>query len=662
MQLKSTFLGAGALFFSALSFAQHTEEHIHSPLTCGTPDVSYEEFQAPIAVAAKIRATNKLAAANASTIYIPIKMHLFGEDDNTGFADENAVNDMIAELSRIYGKNQNIEFFFAGTSFNKYANSAMNNRGTGTSSEEERQFNLTNGATNAINLYVARSVRGTGGYSYITPTAQAYNLMYVVTGQLNDDKTTPHEMGHYFGLGHTFNQSTATDANGNPDYSNGKRELVTRLTNETSPRLSANCSVSGDYFCDTEADPYGATGSAVSNCIVTANLDANGDTFSPNMNNFMNYYWCRGNGYAFTPQQVSKMQDSYLMMNERTSFFTAPETTQSAPSNLQITSGLYAGTLELSWTDNSDVETGYIIEIAEAGTQDFTPVGGVAANTTTFKLPASVDASKQYVFRVKPSNSMKTYSTVSEAFDIPKLCAATGAKACDATSTGPEILINNFELKRGNINIIANPNSSCTGTITANYYDTYQAAVDAGETIGYRVQSKYGTNGSYYPSDVYLYCDWNQDGDFEDAGEALAQNLAIHTATGTFTIPADTPTGKYRLRALLTYTGRAITPCSTGGEIEDYALNVTNTTLSVADYSTKDNLTLYPNPASTEINLSNTKDFISYEIYDASGRLVKEGFFDGKPIQINHLNNGVYTLSAKNKQGQTTSARFIKKK
>ncbi|MFB9121238.1 T9SS type A sorting domain-containing protein [Bergeyella porcorum] len=91
-------------------------------------------------------------------------------------------------------------------------------------------------------------------------------------------------------------------------------------------------------------------------------------------------------------------------------------------------------------------------------------------------------------------------------------------------------------------------------------------------------------------------------------------------------------------------------------------LDVTNTTLSVADYSTKDNLTLYPNPASTEINLSNTKDFISYEIYDASGRLIKEGFFDGKPIQINHLSNGVYTLSAKNKQGQTTSARFIKKK
>lgn len=80
---------------------------------------------------------------------------------------------------------------------------------------------------------------------------------------------------------------------------------------------------------------------------------------------------------------------------------------------------------------------------------------------------------------------------------------------------------------------------------------------------------------------VGVYIDWNNNLSFDDEGETLV-NLAgswgdSETHTATIAIPANTPTGSYRLRVRSAYYyGNTMSPCDdfNYGETEDYTLNV----------------------------------------------------------------------------------------
>lgn len=105
-----------------------------------------------------------------------------------------------------------------------------------------------------------------------------------------DITTIAHELGHYFGLGHTFEGSGMENADG------------------------SNCSTTGDFICDTPADPYG---SAPSNQLIDNNCrfiymekDANGDFYDPDVSNIMGYYAnCRC--LKFTQGQYEYMVRTY---------------------------------------------------------------------------------------------------------------------------------------------------------------------------------------------------------------------------------------------------------------------------------------------------------------------------------------------------------------
>jgi gingipain R len=89
------------------------------------------------------------------------------------------------------------------------------------------------------------------------------------------------------------------------------------------------------------------------------------------------------------------------------------------------------------------------------------------------------------------------------------------------------------------------------------------------------------TNGSTsYDSDqAFAWADWNRDGDFEDANEALfVSATGVGPYSTTITVPAGTTTGPVRVRLRIEdseYTPAAA-PCgnSAYGEVEDYTINV----------------------------------------------------------------------------------------
>ncbi len=96
-----------------------------------------------------------------------------------------------------------------------------------------------------------------------------------------------HEMGHYFGLEHTFEGNGSELVNGD------------------------NCETEGDGICDTPSDPFVYDDDMtdyLSGCTFISNkVDANGEFYRPDVGNIMSYYPC---ACGFTTGQYIRMAEN----------------------------------------------------------------------------------------------------------------------------------------------------------------------------------------------------------------------------------------------------------------------------------------------------------------------------------------------------------------
>lgn len=148
-------------------------------------------------------------------------------------------------------------------------------------------------------------------------------------------------------------------------------------------------------------------------------------------------------------------------------------------------------------------------------------------------------------------------------------------------------------------------------------------SINHGQNISFTVVEDECDGPTYYSFGTAVWVDWNQDGDFDDAGEEVFMEPAIalgpRTITGSFTVPLTASIGETRMRITvaenLAGTG-VLTPClSYGfGETEDYTIVVnpvppssvyTWNQTSPADYTVASNWT----PSRTSINLSDKLRF-----------------------------------------------------
>lgn len=144
---------------------------------------------------------------------------------------------------------------------------------------------------NIINLFIVPKGDFLNGFTFVVPdTFINYlnlkcNTIFINEEAWFNQSTLPHELGHFFGLQHTFG-------------SNPKERTTKELAD------GSNCKTEGDFICDTPADPNGLINNK---CQFIGLSHIQHHNFNPLINNFMSYYKnkCKN---EFTDGQYLAMQ------------------------------------------------------------------------------------------------------------------------------------------------------------------------------------------------------------------------------------------------------------------------------------------------------------------------------------------------------------------
>ncbi|UPQ80772.1 GEVED domain-containing protein [Flavobacterium azooxidireducens] len=139
-----------------------------------------------------------------------------------------------------------------------------------------------------------------------------------------------------------------------------------------------------------------------------------------------------------------------------------------------------------------------------------------------------------------------------------------------------------FQDPNGITNVTMGSINNTTGLELPNYYGNYSGLttnVAQGATVPVSITFRTG-----FTYDTIIWVDWNNDGDFVDAGEQVYSGVSGFTNPTTllasFTVPGAQPLGPRRLRIgsidAPTFVGGALTSCRNGEyqAFEDYTINV----------------------------------------------------------------------------------------
>lgn len=240
------------------------------------------------------------------------------------------------------------------------------------------------------------------------------------------------------------------------------------------------------------------------------------------------------------------------------------------------------GSINGSFTAASPAPTNYLVVYNTTGVAPspvngttYTIGGTVGAgnivadtdNNTTFSL-TGLTGGVTYYFFVFSNNAVCTGGPLYRTLTPATGNAVVPFYYCTANnSTNTTYYISGVTTTGG----VANFSNTGTGFTAGGYKDytpTYFVSQNAG--LSFNITCT-------HPSSTYGYTvwvDWNNDGDFVDAGESVLTTgyLSSPAAIGSVTIPAGTPAGNYRMRIRNAYLSNPAPACGDHayGETEDY--------------------------------------------------------------------------------------------
>lgn len=321
---------------------------------------------------------------------------------------------------------------------------------------------------------------------------------------------------------------------------------------------------------------------------------------------------------------------------------TADTTAPTAPTSLAA-SGTTQTTTNLSWTASTDnvAVTGY--EVYQDGVLKTTV-------TTTSYAVTGLTAATAYVFSVKAKDAAGNSSASSNNANVTTLSTSVSYCASQGNSVADE------KIGRVQFGTINNPSTGGTG-----YTDFTSISTNATRGTSYTITITPSWTSSAYSEGYSVWIDYNKDGDFTDAGEQVWTKTASTTTpvSGSFTIPASATLGATRMRVSMKYNA-VPTACEafSYGQVEDYTVNIVSTGreegIALAD------IKLYPNPASSVINLTSVSEKASFRMVNMLGQEVLRGKIQDGAINISSLTDGNYIVEINDNENVTVK-RFIKK-
>lgn len=266
---------------------------------CGTVGSEAEAIKARLL--ANKKAWSEGLVFPRSTQYVPVKFHLVNKTDGSGGILLRNVLDQLCALNADF-KSFGIQFYIKD-SFN-----FINDDRLYAHHYNYRNMMETYRDPSAINIWIVDNANPTGFDGYVAGYYTNSKDWLVI--QKDEIKaftfTLPHEMGHYFGLLHTFygwdSDPWQAAVHGNPAPVMSPNQIPTE------EQAGLNCDIAGDFICDTPPD-YGF-GSYWTDCNYTGGaMDPLGTIVNPDEPNFMGYFdACVRTDYHFSPQQKSVMQ------------------------------------------------------------------------------------------------------------------------------------------------------------------------------------------------------------------------------------------------------------------------------------------------------------------------------------------------------------------
>lgn len=344
-------------------------------------------------------------------------------------------------------------------------------------------------------------------------------------------------------------------------------------------------------------------------------------------------------------------------------------------SNLPGVTGNPAMSNAITVTTNSSVTPAVSIAL----TSGTTP-GTSGASVTFTATPTNGGTTPSYQWKVSGANAGTnsatfTTSTLSDGQIVT--CVMTSSSICANPATGTSNAIT-MTITGGTAYCAAGTNTisyehitnvtmgSINNSSTNSSYTDYSSlstdvAIGTPSTITVSIGNPYSTDK------ILIWCDWNNDGDFTDAGESVYTSAA---GTGPFSTTINPPneaiSGMVRMRIRCTDSGSGpnVTSCgnSSYGEVEDYSLNVTTSSNAmITGITTKpansllnaELLSIYPNPSSGSVTITSVNEG-EYYIMDEAGRLVqslKLNAGNNYSVLVNDLSIGFYIVAGQNKQG-----------
>lgn len=338
------------------------------------------------------RSPQDYAVRTSELLYIPLTIHLVGDDEGSGFFTGEQLADALCTLNEDFLPTD-LQFFIAGDI--RYISNSTYYRHT---FGEGFQMMVDNNVPNTVNCYFVQDPGGACGY--FSPGADGVAMSKGCSGI--NDHTWAHELGHFFSLPHTFSGWEGTDyspADPTPEFVNNRR--VERVDGDF-------CENAGDGFCDTPPDYLSFRWSC--NSQETSSVqqkDPVDSTFRSDGTLFMSYA-NDGCMNRFSEEQVDAMRANINF--QRPGLTTSPFIPDLIADTLQVAlsapdSGAVIGTtssVTLEW-DAVPSAIGYAVDL-----DFYIPFNGSSLNyrsSTTATNSLTLDnlqSDRTYIWRVRP--------------------------------------------------------------------------------------------------------------------------------------------------------------------------------------------------------------------------------------------------------------------